>query len=106
MIDPRLHRALRDEIARIPVVDCHEHLPPEAERVAGHVDFFTLFSHYCVGDLVAAGAGPDVLARLESPETPVVEKWSPTARTPGARTWPCAGSTRWTRPPRPTTPRP
>jgi hypothetical protein len=43
------------EIARIPVVDCHEHLPTEAERVAQRVDVTTLFSHYAKADLEAAG---------------------------------------------------
>ena len=46
---------LRSEIEKIPVVDCHEHLPTETERVAATVDVTTLFSHYCKADLEAAG---------------------------------------------------
>ena len=43
------------EIGKMPVVDCHEHLPTEAERVAEKVDVTTLFAHYCKADLEAAG---------------------------------------------------
>jgi len=67
--------SLRKEIARIPVIDCHEHLPPEAERLKAPVDFFTPFSHYCVGDLVAAGAPAETMTKLQAADTPVAEKW-------------------------------
>lgn len=46
---------LFDEIKTIPVVDCHEHLPTEAERTAQVMDVTTLFTHYCKADLEAAG---------------------------------------------------
>lgn len=59
----------------IDIIDTHEHLPSETWRVAQVVDFFTLFSHYCVGDMVAAGLPPGELAVLESPATPVEKKW-------------------------------
>jgi hypothetical protein len=50
-----LSAALFDEIKKIPVVDCHEHLPTEAERLAHRADVTTLFSHYCLADLSCAG---------------------------------------------------
>ncbi len=50
-----LEQELYDEIRGIPVVDCHEHLPTEAERLQRPVDVTTLFSHYCKADLEAAG---------------------------------------------------
>jgi len=43
------------EIAKIPVVDAHEHLPREKERCDKKIDVTTLFSHYCKGDLEASG---------------------------------------------------
>ncbi len=46
---------LFEQIGRIPVVDCHEHLPLEADRVAKPMDVTQLFSHYCKADLEAAG---------------------------------------------------
>lgn len=46
---------LYDEIAQIPVVDCHEHLPTEKERIEKPTDVTHLFKHYCLADLNAAG---------------------------------------------------
>ena len=43
------------EIAKIPVTDCHEHLPTEAERVGRRIDFTELFRHYTRADLECAG---------------------------------------------------
>jgi glucuronate isomerase len=40
-------------IESLPVIDTHEHLPEEPERIAQEVDFFTLFSHYAGDDMVA-----------------------------------------------------
>lgn len=56
----------------LEVVDTHEHLPNEADRLKQHVDFSTIFSHYCQGDLTAAGmdTGP-----FYSPDTEIQEKW-------------------------------
>jgi len=52
---------LLTEIEKIPVVDCHEHLPTEKERLAEKTDATRLFSHYCKADLSGAGltAGKD-----------------------------------------------
>jgi len=50
-----LAEQLRREIDKIPVIDCHEHLPTEAQRLEKTIDVMTLFSHYCVGDIEAAG---------------------------------------------------
>jgi len=46
---------LFEEIKRIPVVDCHEHLPTEAERLVQETDVTRLFTHYCKADLSSAG---------------------------------------------------
>lgn len=61
---------------QVNIIDTHEHLPSEEWRVAQSVDFFTLFSHYCVGDMVAAGMAPGELKTLESPDAPVEKKWA------------------------------
>ncbi len=49
------HAELLAYLESLPVVDTHEHLPFERERLAQNVDFATLFSHYCRDDLWAAG---------------------------------------------------
>ena len=46
---------LYGEILKIPVIDCHEHLPTEAARVAQKIDVTTLFAHYTRADLESAG---------------------------------------------------
>lgn len=64
--------ALRD----IEVIDAHEHLVPEAERIARKVDFFILFSHYTKADLISAGMEPKVYERLVNDESmSAEEKW-------------------------------
>ncbi len=68
----KLFEALRD----IKVIDAHEHLVPEATRVARKIDFFILFSHYCSADLASAGMKPDVYQSLKEDQAlPVEEKW-------------------------------
>lgn len=47
---------LRTAIESIPLVDSHEHLLPEPERLALKPTLFTLASHYLANDLVSAGA--------------------------------------------------
>ena len=41
----RTERELFEALSGIEVIDAHEHLVPEARRVARKVDFFILFSH-------------------------------------------------------------
>jgi len=67
---------LYEEIAKIPVVDCHEHLPTEAERTSKPVDVTTLFSHYCKSDLEAAGLlqGKPQQEILDT-EKPLAPRW-------------------------------
>ena len=38
-------------IHNLKVINAHEHLPSEQERVSWEVDVFTLFSHYTMCDL-------------------------------------------------------
>jgi uncharacterized protein len=67
------------EVSKIPVVDCHQHLPAETERVAQKVDFSTLFSHYTRSDLQTVGLPVgDAEWRsheLFDPSKPVLARW-------------------------------
>ena len=47
--------ALFREMSSMRIIDCHEHLPSEKERVSLDVDVFTLFSHYTGTDIATAG---------------------------------------------------
>ena len=46
---------LMEAMSSMDVIDCHEHLPPEQDRLAAPQDVFTLFSHYTRHDLLSAG---------------------------------------------------
>jgi predicted TIM-barrel fold metal-dependent hydrolase len=73
MSSTALTEQLAQQIGCIPVIDTHEHLPDEPERLGWQVDFATLFSHYCTGDLRAAG--DDVIDQILNPKVSVEEKW-------------------------------
>lgn len=73
---PALAGELLEEIAMIPVVDCHEHLPCEPRRVKQTIDVTHLFSHYCRADLIAAGM-PMGSEQEEffNAQKPLLERW-------------------------------
>jgi uncharacterized protein len=70
-----LYKRLLQAIERIDVIDTHEHILPEAERVKLPVDFFTLASHYLIDDLSSAGLPAEDRARMEKPEVAAKEKF-------------------------------
>lgn len=72
----RLEAGLVKELAKLEIVDCHEHLPPERERVAAEVDVFTLFSHYTRHDLAVAGMSEAQYQGLYNHEVPLARRWA------------------------------
>jgi predicted TIM-barrel fold metal-dependent hydrolase len=70
-----LKQSLIEEMSEMDIVDTHEHLPSEGERLQQQVDFATLFSHYCRSDLVAAGMPDRQHDRLVAPGLSPTEKW-------------------------------
>jgi len=73
-LDTTAARVLR-ELETMTIIDAHEHLPTEAERLKQPVDALTLFSHYCRGDLAAAGMAPDRINHVFS-DAPLMERWA------------------------------
>lgn len=78
----RLHPAIAEKVFETPLIDTHEHLIEEKDRLAGtdHPrvgadDWSLLLSHYLDSDLVVAGMSGDVYDRFFSPKTDPVEKW-------------------------------
>jgi predicted TIM-barrel fold metal-dependent hydrolase len=65
---------LIEYIHTLPVIDSHEHLPGESERIDRKVDFTLLFSHYCRDDLAAAGMTEQQQEQIFG-DAPVPEKW-------------------------------
>jgi len=70
-----MYSELLSYVETIPVIDSHEHLPNESERLSQQVDFFTLFSHYCIDDLAAAGMPQETIDMLLAPGD-TEEKWN------------------------------
>jgi uncharacterized protein len=70
---------IRDELLRemegSDIIDCHEHLVDESERLAMDVDVFTLFSQYSRWDLIRSGMSADDNTKLYDPGVPLDEKW-------------------------------
>ncbi len=70
-----LKQRLVDAMAQMPVVDAHEHLPAESERVESDVDVFTLFGHYTHNDLITAGMTREQYDRLQDPSEDLHKRW-------------------------------
>jgi len=69
------YRALKEAIDGMPVVDTHEHLIPEAMRMEGKVDFFTItMSQYASSDLISAGMPLADMEKLRAYGTKLDEK--------------------------------
>lgn len=67
---------LLEEMRQWQVIDCHEHLPEEAERLAKPVDVLTLFSHYTHNDLINAGLSREDYDRTQDHSLPLAERWA------------------------------
>ncbi|MCL2701445.1 MAG: amidohydrolase family protein [Phycisphaerae bacterium] len=67
--------AILGELETMTIIDAHEHLPTEAQRLAQPVDALTLFSHYCRGDLAACGMQADAIHFVYS-DAPLAERWA------------------------------
>jgi uncharacterized protein len=66
---------LMQAFAEIPVIDAHEHLPPEHVRTGMKVDVFTLFSHYTHLDQTTAGLSEADYERVHNPDLPLEMRW-------------------------------
>lgn len=75
MENHRLYAELLEELNTLPVIDAHEHLPTEPDRLALPCDFYSLFQHYCAADLVAAGATQADMDFFADREHPLEERW-------------------------------
>ncbi len=70
-----LRERIRAHVDDIRIVDTHEHLTPEKDRVAQKADFFTWFAHYASSDLISAGMSGDDLQFVRDSQRSVPERW-------------------------------
>ncbi len=71
----KLKEKLMEEIDKFEIIDAHEHLEPEEERIKEKLDVFALFSHYTKWDLFRAGMKPEEYERLFDRTVPIEERW-------------------------------
>ena len=65
------------DLGPLPLVDTHEHLRPEAERLqAGADPLAILFRHYASTDLQTAGLSQRDLEYVRDPASPLLERWA------------------------------
>ncbi len=70
-----LERRLLEAVDRLEIIDTHEHIIPEQERLSQPVDFFTLAGHYAIDDVTSAGLPAAARKIIGRPETPASERW-------------------------------
>ena len=70
-----LEDSLSAAIDAIPLVNTHEHIIPEEERVGSHIDFFTLAGHYAINDTISAGLSGDDLKLVRDEQAPLQRRW-------------------------------
>ena len=63
------------EIEKISVIDSHEHLYPESERVERDTDVLEMIDNYVIGDLHAAGCPPEVAQKIVDPQGEIAARW-------------------------------
>ncbi len=66
---------LLGQIQQLEVIDCHEHLGAESERLAEPVDALNLFGHYTRTDLATAGMPSVEFERLHDKSLPLHYRW-------------------------------
>ncbi|MCL4782326.1 MAG: amidohydrolase family protein [Bryobacterales bacterium] len=71
-----LYRSLLHAIDRIALVDTHEHLIAEKDRLNAPRDPFLLVSHYLINDLVSAGLPSADAARLNDAGIPLETRFA------------------------------
>lgn len=68
--------AIRKAVDEIVLIDMHEHLMSEEDRIAGDIDALTvLFRQYASSDLVSSGMRQEDLLTIVDPKKPLEERW-------------------------------
>ena len=63
------------EIENFEIIDSHEHIEPEAERVKRDTDVIEMIDNYVIGDLHAAGCPPEVAEKIVDPQGDITPRW-------------------------------
>jgi glucuronate isomerase len=71
-----LLRSLANTIDRMAIVNTHEHILAEADRLKAPPDPFLLVGHYLINDLVAAGLPADDAVKLADATAPIEARFA------------------------------
>lgn len=71
----QMELGIAQQLEQIRAVDAHEHLPSEKKRLDMQVDVFTIFDHYCRGDLEASGMSAADQEFVFKSKKSVIERW-------------------------------
>jgi predicted TIM-barrel fold metal-dependent hydrolase len=70
------YKEIKKHVDSVRIVDAHEHLPQEPERLKQEVDVLaTFFPHYASSDLRSAGMSEEDLLKIRDPKVPLEERW-------------------------------
>jgi hypothetical protein len=70
------YKEIKKHVDSVRIVDTHEHLPQEPERLKQEVDVLaTFFPHYASSDLRSAGMSEEDLLKIRDPKVPLEERW-------------------------------
>lgn len=76
MVEPYHYQEIKEHVDGIRLVDTHEHLVQEPERLKQEVDVLaTFFPHYASSDLRSAGMPEEDLLKIRDPSVPLDERW-------------------------------
>jgi hypothetical protein len=73
---PNTYYKLKEAIDNIKIIDTHEHLVQEKQRLEKTPDLFEIFlSHYASSDLISSGMSYEELNFVRNPEIPIEERF-------------------------------
>ncbi|MGB9806857.1 MAG: amidohydrolase family protein [Thermoproteota archaeon] len=73
---PSTYYKLKEAIDKIKIIDTHEHLVQEKQRLEKTPDLFEMFlSHYASSDLVSSGMSYEELNFVRNPKIPIEERF-------------------------------
>ena len=70
-----LEQDLYDAISEMWIIDAHNHIPPEADRLAMKVDAVSLFENYPSMDLTVAGMSASEYLIMIDRDVPLGKRW-------------------------------
>jgi len=71
-----LHDRIKRAVDETEIIDTHEHLLQEKERLSAKLDLFeTILTHYASSDLVSSGMPPEDLEKIRNPSLPLGKRW-------------------------------